>query len=452
MEESITIRHELSCFSVTEEPELVRSRTGKEIYVTRGISTAPGPLRCPVCGSAMHKHGKRKMTIQDIDLLGHLHIIIVKYDRYCCSSGGCNHTQMQEIAFREPGHYLTRRMGRRIRTRLNCGAGISETARSLSVHPSIIYGIDKANLEAMLDGSRPPICEYIGIDEFKLHKGHRYATVVTDLMTGRVLFLEAGKAKEQAYHFFARMGDGWMRHVKAVSMDMNAQYDSAFRERWPGIRIVYDHFHLVKMYNDTVLTAIRRRKQREMLERGDGKGYTLLKNSRYLLLSRMDTLREMDREAHENNARLHEMYLDRGLPLPPGERIRRPCKERRLKDILAANEDLSVCYLLLEQFNLAYDVKSITKLYRGMKAWMKLARQSGIPELLSFCGMIERHLMGLVYHAKFPISSGRVEGVNNMIKTIRRKAYGYRDTEYFFLKIIFASMRGPYRYKSHTFM
>ena len=452
MNDCITIRHELSCFSVTEEPKLVTSKTGKEIYVTRGISTATGPSVCPVCGSAMHRHGKHEMRLQDIDLLGHLNIIIVTYDRYCCSAEGCNHTQMQEVPFREPGHLITDRLGRRIRTRLNCGAGISETARSLSVHPSIIYRIDKANLKAMLDGRKPPLCEYIGIDEFKLHKGHRYATVVTDLKSGRVLFLEAGKSKEQAYHFFSRMGDKWMRHVKAVAMDMNAQYDSAFRERWPGIRIVYDHFHLVKMYNDTVLTAIRRRKQREMLESGNEKGYTLLKNSRYLLLSRMDTLREMDREAHENNTRLHALYLDRGKPLPPGERIMSPYKERRLKDILAANEDLSVCYLLLEQFNLAYDVNSITRLYRGMKSWMKLARQSGVPELLSFCNTVEKHLMGIVYHAKFPISSGKVEGVNNLIKTIRRKAYGYRDTEYFFLKIIFASMRGPYRYKSHTIL
>ena len=153
------------------------------------------------------------MKIQDIDLLGHLHIIIVTYDRYCCSSEECNHTQMQEIRFKEPGHFITKRMGRRISIRLNCGAGISETARTLSVHPNIIREIDKANLKAMLDGREPPICEYIGIDEFKLHKGHRYATVVTDLKSGRVLFLEAGKSKEQAYHFFSRMGDKWMRSM-----------------------------------------------------------------------------------------------------------------------------------------------------------------------------------------------------------------------------------------------
>ena len=452
MEDSITIRHELSSFSVTEEPRLLTTKTGKEIYVTRGISTAPGPERCPLCGSVMHRHGRRSMRIHDIDLLGHLHIIMASYDRYRCSSPDCSHTQMQEIAFKEPGHFITKRMGRRIRTRLNSGAGISETARSLSVHPSIIYEMDKENLKKMLNGVRPPECEYIGIDEFKLHDGHRYATVVTDLRTGHVLFLEAGKSKEQAYHFFSQMGDGWMKHVKAVSMDMNAQYDSAFRERWPGIRIIYDHFHLVKLYNDTVTTAIRRRKQKEMLEKGDEDGYRLLKNSRYLLLSKMDTLRERDTAAHENNVRLHKEYLDRGKPLPPGERILSPYREKNLKDILAANEDLSVCYLLLEQFNLAYSVTSITQLYKGMKTWISLARQSNVSEILTFCDTIEKHLMGIVYHAKFSISSGKVEGVNNMIKTIRRKAYGYRDTEYFFLKIRLASMRGAYTYKSHTFL
>ena len=79
MNDCITIRHELSCFSVTEEPKLVTSKTGKEIYVTRGISTATGPSVCPVCGSAMHRHGKHEMRLQDIDLLGHLNIIIVMF-------------------------------------------------------------------------------------------------------------------------------------------------------------------------------------------------------------------------------------------------------------------------------------------------------------------------------------------------------------------------------------
>ena len=87
-----------------------------------------------------------------------------------------------------------------------------------------------------------------------------------------------------------------------------------------------------------------------------------------------------------------------------------------------------------------------------MKTWIRLARQSKVPEILTFCDTIEKHLMGIVYHAKFPISPGKVEGMNNMIKATRRKAYGFRDTEYFFLKIKLASMRGPFTYKSHTFL
>ena len=82
----------------------------------------------------------------------------------------------------------------------------------------------------------------------------------------------------------------------------------------------------------------------------------------------MDTLRERDIAAHENNVRLHREYLDKGKPLPPGERILSPYREKKLRDILAANEDLSVCYLLLEQFNLAYSVTGITQLYKGMKS------------------------------------------------------------------------------------
>ena len=79
----------------------------------------------------------------------------------------------------------------------------------------------------------------------------------------------------------------------------------------------------------------------------------------------------------------------------------------------------------------------------------------GVPELLSFCNTVEKHLMGIVYHAKFPISSGKVEWVNNMIKTIRRKAYGYTDTEYFFLRIMFESRKPLLVYrsqKSHNFL
>lgn len=107
---------------------------------------------------------------------------------------------------------------------------------------------------------------FIGIDEFSLHKGHRYATVVVDLCTGHVIFLEEGSTKAQAEHFIRRMGSDVMKGIVGVSMDMNAQFSSVFEELCPWIKIVYDPFHIIKHYNDNVLTEIRRGEQRRLLE------------------------------------------------------------------------------------------------------------------------------------------------------------------------------------------
>ena len=79
MRDSITIRHEMPCFSVTSEPELHTARTGKENCITKGI-TAPMPERCPKCGSIMHSHGVMMRRLRDIDLIGYLSIIEVNYD------------------------------------------------------------------------------------------------------------------------------------------------------------------------------------------------------------------------------------------------------------------------------------------------------------------------------------------------------------------------------------
>jgi transposase len=81
-----------------------------------------------------------------------------------------------------------------------------------------------------------------------------------------------------------------------------------------------------------------------------------------------------------------------------------------------------------------------------------MAFESGVQEVLSFAKPIRKRIRSLVMHAVYPISSGKLEGTNNMIKTIRRQAYGFRDTEYFFLKIMEASRKPYCRYQSHRIL
>jgi transposase len=293
---------------------------------------------------------------------------------------------------------------------------------------------------------------HIAVDEFLLHRGHRYATVVIDVESGDVLFCEEGKKKEQVLHFMQAMGKRWMSHVQAVSMDMNAQYDSAFREWAPHVRIVYDLFHIVKLYNDSVITLMRRRKQHELKEQDRETEYQLFKNIRFVLTASRSTLQQQDAQARENNWELQEKFLKKGLSLPPGRRLMRVGKEKRLDDLLSQNTDFAVAYILLEQLKLAFAQSDRRNLEHGMHDWMKLARQSKVPEIIKFASTIDTHLEGILNHADHPISSGKLEGTNNLIKTIRRKAYGFHDTKYFFLKIMEASRRPPAAYRPHRKM
>lgn len=452
MDDCITIKHELPHFHVSREPYLITNKYGKKLYVTEGYSDNPYERTCPKCGHKMYIHGSYVSTYQDIELNGHLSLIKVKLMRTCCPK--CKHSSMQEPGFTSMHHMLTERLERRIRIRINNGAGTVETSRSLSVHPSIIKDIDLRRLESLHMDHHPP-CKYIGIDEFKLHDGHKYATVAIDLATGHILFVEAGKKKQQAYDFFEQMGPEWMRQVVAVSMDMNAQYDSAFKEKWPHIRIVYDSFHLIKLYNDTVLSRMRKRIQNEYRASGDDESYKTMKNSRFLIISNLSTILMKDREAGENNLRLREEYINKGKPLPPGERLMRVDRKWRLDKIFEMNKELGLAYYLLDQFKYAYSLDNKYTLAQGIDDWCKIAEQSEIPEVLAFRETVLKHRDGIVNHAIDRISSGKVEGTNNLIKTVRRKAYGYTDTHYFFLKIMYESRKQRLTYrsnKSHNFL
>jgi transposase len=452
MQDSITIPHYLTGYSVTNEPETVVTIHETKMVLTRGVMETGLPEICPECRCKhidIHQH--HEITLRHLPLMTKPHSIVITRARGRCRA--CGKIVWQPIPFQLDGHRITKHLAAFIISFLEKGYTLKEVSQITATHPSIVKEIDRERLKQQYDQYRPKeFSRYIAIDEFLLHKGHRYATVVIDLETGHVLFCEEGKKKEQVYHFIEQMGDRWMNQVEAVAMDMNAQYDSAFREKAPQVKIVYDLFHLVKLYNDKVLTAMRRRKQNELQERGDQAGYTLFKGSRYLLLSNRSTLQDKDSRAKKNNRSLSENYLKKGLSLPPGARIMHTGHEAKLDALLSANSEFSAAYILLEQLKLAFKTDNEKELASGMRSWLKLARQCKSEEIHSYADTIDNHLDGIVNHARFPISTGKLEGTNNMIKTIRRKAYGLPDTPYFFWKIMEASRKPYAHFKSHRFL
>jgi transposase len=255
--------------------------------------------------------------------------------------------------------------------------------------------------------------------------------------------------------------------VQGIAMDMNAQYALAVRNRYPHIKIVYDPFHIIKNYNDRVISELRKAEQRRLTDALEvaqkekhsdlaieiTKEYKMFKHSRFVLLSNRNTLEAKDAAAKEHNKFLSEHFEKRGLSLPPGERKWATNNLQRLEQVLQVNDNLHTVYVLSEMLKLSFACDNVGEFKTSLDKWLKIASHANIPELNSFCKMVVKYYDGIINHAIFPISNGPLEGTNNLIKTIRRQAYGYRDQQYFFLKIWEVTRKKPKLrfYKSHRF-
>lgn len=432
------------------EDRVERANDGSDIVVQTivGNLVEQAPT-CRNCNHITHVSDNRKRILKHLGFSFLRIDVEVHYRIYRCPE--CGRIHRNGIPFKAKGHNMTWLFQKDITDALDrdCST-ISNIANMKGTNKNIVRMLDRERLEALYGEMRPetrPV--FIGIDEFSLHRNHRYATVVVDLCTGHVIFLEEGNSKAQAEHFIRRMGPDVMRGVVGVSMDMNAQFSSVFEQLCPWVRIVYDPFHIIRHYNDNVLTEIRRSEQRRLqegMERARKEkdnvllkelnlSYSLLKRSNFLILANRSTLKARDEAARAHNRMLFETYERRGLSLPDGERKWRMCGERRLEEILASNERIQAAYVFREMLQSAIACKDPRVMRQSLLKFISVIKASGIPELEKVWRMLEKRMDGIVTHARFHISNGPVEGTNNMIKTLRRQAYGYRDTRYFFLKI-----------------
>jgi transposase len=216
-----------------------------------------------------------------------------------------------------------------------------------------------------------------------------------------VVFVGDGKGAEALEPFWKRLKRSGAK-VRAVAMDMSPAYIAAVLKHLPKARIVFDHFHVIKMMNDK-LSEFRRDLHREtenMLQK------KVLKGTRWLLLKNPENLDE------ERNER------------------------ERLEKALKLNRPLALAYYMKEYLRELWKRKSKTRAKRFLADWCKRAQASGIRFLIKFAGTLLAHRNGILSYYDHRISTGPLEGMNNKVKTMKRQAYGFRDKEFFKLKIL----------------
>lgn len=280
------------------------TKSNRTVYCINGILTISFDDRvCPNCGNVMHINNHFDVTLRHLCIGGNLSCVTFSRSQFYCTQ--CGLSKMQVIPFKADNHRITNELYQYTLDLLATNTyTLKQVADITGLGKNTIKDIDIQRLKEKytVNGNliKPEAqARFLGIDEFKLHDGYQYATHIIDLETGHILWIARGKKKQVVYDFIEHVGEEWMSHVEAVACDMNSDFEEAFLEKCPRIKIVFDHFHITKNFNEKVVNKVRIDEEKRLKEEGNEEGAKSLKKSRYILISKRETLQKKDKEALE---------------------------------------------------------------------------------------------------------------------------------------------------------
>ena len=275
---------------------------------------------------------------------------------------------------------------------------ISDVAAVTDLSWDTVKHIVKARLQKDYGDIPLQHLRLLSIDEIYVGKRQQYYTVVLDLENGRIVWVSRGRGQAALQGFWRRLRKSKAK-IEAVAMDMSGAYWSAVLAALPKAKVVFDRFHISKLMNEK-LDDLRRALVRE----AQGPLKLVIKGTRYLLLMRGDNLQ------------------DEQLP--------------KLEKALQLNEPLSLAWYLKEELSLLWEQSSCQAMERFFRQRCERALTTGIKQLAQMAKTLLTHWTGILNWWANPINNGKMEGTNNKIKTLTRQAYGYRDEDFFILKLL----------------
>jgi transposase len=376
---------------------MVEAATYSQSVITLAPEEGALPI-CSVCGQEgrrMHMYGTRR--VRDLSLAHARVDLVVPNRKLRCAS--CQTIRTEGHDFLAPYRRYTLRFEQYVAD-LCRQMPIKQVADHVGLNWHAVKEIDKRRLQREVGTPSYDGLRRLAVDEVAIHKGHTYLTTVLDLETGRIVWVGKGRSEATLAGFFAELTPAQRKSIEAVASDMAAGFRNAVEKACPHAAQVYDLFHVVAKYGREVVDVVR---LEEAKKQEDKAGRKLIKGSRYLLLKNAPNLIGSQRKT--------------------------------LRELLKANESLNTVYVLKDQLKRIWSYKYAAWARKALDQWCALAQASGIPALADFARNLLRHTKGILNHCRYPIHSGRLEGINNKIKVIKRQAYGFRDDAYFILKI-----------------
>lgn len=362
------------------------------------IRVQPDERYNPVCHNCKRGvkeiHSYNERPVRDLNIFDAKTFLFVVYRTVKCPWCG---NVVEDIGIMDPCKRVTRRLATYILV-LCQYMTIKEVAKHLGLDWKTIKEIHKQHLKEKFSHEDIGYPKLLAVDEISLKKRHHYLTLIINWEVGRVLWVGEGRKYETLKDFFDSLTEQQRSSIQAIAMDMWDPYIKAVRECCPHAEIVFDQFHVVKAFSK-VIDKVRNIEYRKATKEGK----EVIKGSKYLLLKNKENL-----------------LLD---------------EKPKLKALLKLNEALTTVYILKDYLKKLWHYRYPKCAESFLTQWCSIAVESKIRSVIAFARTLKRYAYGIVNHCRFPIHTSRMEGINNKIKVIKRKAYGFHDIEYFSLII-----------------
>jgi transposase len=363
------------------------------------IEKAHGKMRCSECESTnVIKYGRVTRWIRTVPIGKRKIWLVLHLHRLQCQH--CDAVGLEPLLIALPKKRWTRSLRRYILDLLK-HATVKDVASHLGMSWDTVKEIHQLALRQRFKRRRINHLRYLAVDEVSVRKGHSYLTVVVDLESGQVVWVAEGRQTSSLKPFIKRLKHAGAP-IEAIAMDMWPAYISAVLSGYSQKVIVFDRYHVISDYNK-MLDELRRREAAaaSKVEK------ELYKGVRYLLLKSEEKVRD------------------------------RPTAKAKLDRLLSLNKTLNIAYILKEELRNFWHCLTREEAQEYLGNWLQKAWSSGIRLLQKFANKIASHRSGLLNYFDHRITTAKVEGINNKIKVLKRQAYGFRDTEYFKLRIYF---------------
>jgi transposase len=355
---------------------------------------------CGACGRPSRRIYDRKLRrVRDLSAADTRIYLEIASLRVRCRS--CGKVKQEKLAWLSNNPFYTKRfaffVGRRCRT-----STIQDVAHELHLDWSTVKELDKQYMQEQLRRAGTPAPRAIGIDEVSIRKGHTYRIVVSDLQRHRPIWFGGQDRSEASLDLFYQwLGAAKSKCVRLAVMDMWKPFRNSTRRFAPQASILFDKFHVMRHLGEA-LDQVRKSEYARLR----GKDRSVIKGQKYTLLSHRDNLTLQGR--------------------------------RSLHKLLQANHRLNVAYLLKESFGQLWDYRREAWARRFFENWKAALKWQRLKPYEKFAAMIDRHWDGIAAYCRpdNKVSLGFVEGLNNKIRVLQRRAYGLRDEQYLRLKIL----------------